>query len=154
MAVREAAFALLGRRDCSCAEMRKYLQKKGFSPDCVERIVAELTAYGYLDDERLAKRRAHDRLREKGRGRRAIAGELLRMGIDPSVVRWAIASIDPEEEAEAAWGFARRKWPKLSGEPVDKLRALSVMLQRRGFPLSAVRRALQRLAAEQDLPFA
>lgn len=134
--------------------MRKYLRKKGFSSDCVERVVAELAARGYLDDERLAKRRADDRLREKGRGRRAIAGELLRIGIDPSVVRRAVASIDPEEEAEAAWELARRKWPRLSGEPVDKLRALSMMLLRRGFPPSAVRRTLERLAEDQNLPFA
>lgn len=134
--------------------MRNYLRKKGFTPACVERVVAELTARGYLDDERLAKQRVHYRLRENGKGSRAIAGELLRKGVDPSVVRRAIASIDPEEEAEAAWEFVRRKWPKLSGDPSARRRSLSAMLLRRGFSPHAVRRALERLGAEEDLPFA
>jgi regulatory protein len=69
----------------------------------------------------------------KGLGRRALAQELRRKGIDDEVAREALAEVEPEDEEEAARTLVRRKLRTL--RRVDRAtatRRLTGMLARKG----------------------
>ena len=149
---RGAALDLLARRARSRRDLEGRLRRRGFDPATVERVVGEMQAAGYLDDERFAEGWIESRLRLRPASRRALAAELLREGIGPEAARQVSERlISGEVEREAALAAASRRWTALNGlPPQEAARKLAAHLQRRGFAWDVIREALRRVA-EQDL---
>lgn len=120
--------------------------------------MADLTSRGYVDDEAFARWWAEARARGRRVGSRRLRQELLAKGIPREMVEAAIAAAFEEVgEADRALEAARRRLPALlRGSGARAGGRLADYLLRRGYPASAVRRAVRTLLTDRagDLPAA
>ncbi len=117
----------------SRAELASKLAKRRVPDDVAERLLNRFEEVGLIDDAAFARAWVESRQPGKGLGRRALAQELRRKGIDDEVAREALEEIDPEDEEEAARALVRRKLRTL--RRVDRataMRRLTGMLARKG----------------------
>ena len=115
-------------------------------------MVADLTTRGYVDDQAFARWWAEARARGRRVGSRRLRQELLAKGIPREMAEAAIAAAFEEVgEAERALEAGRRRLPGLRRGPGARVAArLFDYLLRRGYPVSAVRRAVRMLLADAD----
>jgi regulatory protein len=143
-----AAERMLAAADRSGAEIRRRLGHQGFSPATTATTVARLEARGWLDDARLARGLAEQRLAH-GYGRRRVIADLAARGIDPAIVN-AAAGATGTEQVDAARAAALRLRRGHPAGPPDQgeVRRLYAALQRRGFNSGDIRTVLRELAEE------
>jgi regulatory protein len=146
------ALSLLGRRDHFRAELTSKLLDRGHAMEEAELAVAICVQRGWVDDEALAHRFVQWRGPNNGWGPHRLRQELLRRGVDESLISEAVAM--DAEVAEAALRTALRRaerrakpgWWR-SGE--GRARMVSSLL-RRGFDAEDARRAVEHLAEETE----
>ncbi len=149
-AAREVAFRYLGYSARSVVEMRRRLERSDFPEDIIARVLEEIAALGYLNDQEFTERWIEDRADRKGYGRTRLAAELSRKGIDREQIQEAVSSISEEAEFERALLAAERKQPAERLAALDCTarqeaeRRLGAFLQRRGFSYEIVRQVLRR----------
>jgi regulatory protein len=117
----------------SRAELATKLAKRRVPEDVAERLLTRFEEVGLIDDTAFAHAWVESRQSGKGLGRRALAQELRRKGVDEEVAREALGEIDPRDEEEAARALVRRKLRTL--RTVDRAtatRRLTAMLARKG----------------------
>lgn len=117
----------------SRAELATKLAKRRVPEEVAERLLTRFEEVGLIDDAAFARAWVGSRQPGKGLGRRALAQELRRKGIDDDVAREALEEIEPEDEEEAARTLVRRKLRGL--RRVDRAtatRRLTGMLARKG----------------------
>ena len=166
---KDVCLRLLTDRARSRAELAAKLEQKNFTPEVAERTLDRLTEVGLIDDADFAAQWARSRHLYSGRGKRAIALELRRKGVDADDAEAALEQIDSDDERERAVELVRKKLrtqPPLSTEgdrreqalERDKVvRRLVGMLARRGYAqgmaFDVVRQELAAFGAETgDLP--
>lgn len=93
----------------STYEIKKKLKEKDFSEDIIEKIIAYLDSYGFLDDKAYVKAyiRDKDEISKWSRGK--ISYMLKRKHIDDRLIEDYIDLIDDKREAEKAGFFADKK---------------------------------------------
>ena len=143
VAVEVTAVKLLGSREHSRQELRRKLNARHADTDLTEAVLDDLEQRGLLSDERFAESYVDQRSR-KGYGPLRIRAELAERGIDGALsARWVDArSCDWDAVLEDA---AARKF---GDAPVTDMQALARrgrFLEQRGFPISLVRRYLDRV---------
>lgn len=104
-----AAYALLGRRAFTRAELRTRLRRTGAPEEAVEGALDWLTARRLIDDRRYADEAVRAGSERKGWGRRKVRQWLGQRGIEASVAEEAVAGLDPEQERLAAMSLAERQ---------------------------------------------
>lgn len=117
----------------SRAELAAKLAKRRVPEEVADRLLARFEEVGLIDDAAFARSWVESRQSGRGLGRRALAQELRRKGIDDEVARETLEEIDPAEEEEAARTLVRRKLRTL--RRVDRataMRRLTAMLARKG----------------------
>jgi regulatory protein len=141
---REAALKLAGRvlaqRDCSRSALVARLVRAGIDADEAASVLEELSAAGYVDDERFAADRAAS-LAGRGYGNAAIAAKLRAEAVPSAVIDNTVAQLPPEDER------AR----DLVGRKRAGSDRLGAMLQRRGYSTDAIE-AVLRSVDDQDRP--
>ena len=130
------------------AELAKALAKRRVPDDVAERVLDRFGEVGLVDDAAFSRAWVESRQGRRGLGRRALAHELRRKGVDNEVAQEAVAAVDDDEELAAAKALVDRKLPGM--RRLDRQRAerrLMGLLARRGFPpglaRSVVRDALR-----------
>jgi regulatory protein len=146
----ERALARLARREQSEAELRRALRRAGHADEEVEGALARLRQRGYVDDAGLATRFARSRLANLGHGRYRIRGALRTRGVAPQAAEEGVqAALSEVPETEALEAVARRYWrQRASVAPAERLRKLTGVLLRRGFPAALVRERLSAIWPE------
>ncbi|MCR5085252.1 MAG: RecX family transcriptional regulator [Succinivibrionaceae bacterium] len=134
----ERALALLAKREYGRRELALRLLR-GFTPEAVDEAVGRCVAEGWQSEERFLEmlvRHAHF----AGQGPRKLSFDAVRKGVDPGLVREAVAAEDWAVAAAEALG---RLLPG-DGEPTreQRERALAA-LQRRGFTAEQCLRAIE-----------
>ena len=140
----------LGARSLSVQEARTVLVGEDVPADTADEIIERMRELGYLDDVSLAEQLVHAGVERRGQGRHAIAQTLAKRGVPRDIADAALAEL-PDDDAERALEFARRKAPTVGGkDPQAALRRLVGQLSRRGYPsgvaMSAARQALDELS--------
>lgn len=97
--MREVAFALLARREHSCAELSRKLCSKGFEPREVATLVARLAVDKLVDDDRFAEAFLHAAL-GRGLGPLRVRRELGERGVSEEAITTAITTLAPDWEAQ------------------------------------------------------
>ncbi|OBJ74237.1 recombination regulator RecX [Mycobacterium sp. 1274756.6] len=150
---RTLCLRLLTARARSRAELTAQLARRGYPEEVATRVLDRLAAAGLVDDAAFAEQWVRSRHRYAGRGRRALAAELRRKGIDEEVAAGALGEVDAAAErgrAEELVGKRLRR-ENLDGDPLKIARRLVAMLARRGYhqtlAYDVVRTAI---AAEQE----
>jgi regulatory protein len=144
----------------SRAQLAGVLARKGVPDSAAQTVLDRFAEVGLVDDAAFAQAWVESRHRGRGLSRRALAHELHARGVEPPDRDAALASIDAESEAAAARALVDRKLAGTRGlEPPARMRRLSSMLARKGYPggvaMRVVREALAAdgaVAAETDLP--
>ncbi len=136
----------------SRAELATKLARKHVPDDVAERLLDRFEEVGLVDDAAFARDWVQSRQAGRGLARRALAVELRRKGIDAEVVSDALATVDPDDEAEAARELVRRK--RRSVERFDRptqVRRLTGMLARKGYPSPVVFEVVREELGDLDL---
>ncbi len=136
---KELCLRLLTDRARSRAELAEKLAAKGFAVEVGERVLDRLAEVGLIDDAAFAEQWVHSRHTYAGKGKKAIARELHRKGVDPADAEPALAGVTAEAEIDRATELVRRKLNSLPPDlDRDKaIRRLVGMLARRGYNQSA-----------------
>jgi regulatory protein len=99
-----------------------------------ETVLDRFGEVGLIDDVAFAQAWVDSRHHGRGLGRRALAAELHRKGIDDETAADALSSVSSEDEFAAAQALVRRRLGSMSSLPRDvATRRLVGMLGRKGF---------------------
>lgn len=128
----------------SAEDAKRKLYDKGYHKNAVEYALAVAKEYNYLNDTSFAERYVDAAIRKKGR--RAIAFELKRKGIDDALIEDALVDTEDEEVATAT-KFAL-KFKNKTNYTKDKLYR---HLLSKGFSYEVIRKAMR--ACEEDIDF-
>ncbi len=124
------AVELLGHRAHFRSELRRKLDKKGFSHDEVEEALDRLTGRGYLDDRAVAKSFVEAKTAREPMGRRRLMADLTKKGAPSDVAAEVLDELLPRDDRELA-REAAQAWHRRKRRP--KKAALARYLERRGF---------------------
>lgn len=145
-AAKAVALKYLSYRARTEKEVRAKLVQKGFEENVVDAVIERLYALHYLDDAAYARSFVSGRFRNRGYGPARIRGDLMRRGIDRSLIEEALGEVlEPEETFETAKEQAEKRWARLASEPdpAKRRKKLSDFLVRRGYSYDIVRRVLE-----------
>ncbi|MDY6825805.1 MAG: regulatory protein RecX [Bacillota bacterium] len=131
----------------SKSEAVHYLQKKGFSEDVIEKVIREMSKYGYLNDSKFTDDFISYR-KSQGYGLKRIRYELRQKGIDKKLIDQKTEEhfSNDEDLARIEKILARRdNKKKVDREDKDRLfRREAAFLQRRGFQEHLIFTALKK----------
>jgi len=107
---KQLAYRLLSYRGRTAHELRDRLQQRGHVAAVIEAVLHELEAEGYVNDRKLACEWARYRLQTKPLGRRRLAWELRKRGVEGELLTEVLHTVyDEVDEAELAEQAARRR---------------------------------------------
>jgi regulatory protein len=137
------------------AELADLLAEREIPEDVAEEVLDRFTEVGLIDDAAFANAWVESRHRGRGLGKRALAQELRRRGVDDQLARDALDELDPDQEEETARALVRRKLPSMrSLERQVAMRRLLGMLARKGYPgglaMTVIKQELA--ASHEELP--
>ncbi|MEW1955951.1 regulatory protein RecX [Kineococcus sp. NPDC059986] len=133
----------------SRAQLAEKMAAREVPSDVAVEVLDRFEEVGLVDDRAFAA--GWVRSRSSGRGRRALAQELRRKGVDDETAAEALEVVDHDSQLDAARDLVDRKLRSVAGlERAVAERRLFGMLARRGFPtdvvIRVVREALDGLA--------
>lgn len=143
------AMASLARREHSGAELRRKLERRGFSADTIEDTIQELESGGWLSEQRLVDAVIRKCLRH-GRGPLRLRAELHERGVDPAIFEPALEALDVDWDALAA-AQLRKRFGDAPAEDRRELARRGRFLQGLGFPPAAIWRCLDRAGRDQAI---
>jgi regulatory protein len=133
------------------SEIATRLAKAGFDAEVATQIVEDFAAKGWLDDAAFAQAWIEDRADRKKYGKRRLALELQRKGVDEESLQAALEGVLEEEELERAFALAERRWDAEETAEWDsqtraaEKRKLTDFLFRRGFSWATIKQVFARL---------
>lgn len=140
------ALRLLAARDYTSARLKEKLRSREFSESDLNEAVARLEAENWVSDRRYAERFAESALASGRYVGPRLRMELRRRGIPDDLVSEVIGRLAEEyDEGREVRAVLERRFPRFSyaaASDKDKRRVLG-FLQRRGFGLSAIMRAMK-----------
>jgi len=126
-------------------EVRKKLHDDGYDNECIEKVVNELMAIGYINNKLYAQKYVFDRSKLKPISKKMMKRELISRGIaeetaDEVLDDWKV------EDSVVARSLLKRKFGKYDLKDKKILRKAYMFLLHRGFSMSIIREALDGLA--------
>ena len=140
------------------AQLDEAMRRRGVPDDVRDRVLDRFGEVGLIDDAMFAQAWVESRHAGRGLAKRALAFELRRRGVEPSVVDHALSSLPAEQEEHTARALVTAKLAATRTlEPAARSRRLAGMLARKGYsPGLAFRVVRDALAgegvAEEELP--
>ena len=123
----------LSFRARSHQEVRTYLERKGYTAEVIEAVLAQLEEDGFLDDARFSREWVENRTTFRPRSQSMLGWELKHKGVSPEAIETALAEADLDD-ADLALEAAQRAFGRYADLPwEDFARKLGAYLQRRGF---------------------
>lgn len=120
------------------------MRRKDIPDDVAEQVLGRFTDVGLIDDEAFAQMWVQSRHTGRGLGRRALAAELRRRGVDNEIVSEAVETLDSEQEERRARDLVMRKLSSTRGvERTKRVRRLVGMLARKGYPAGMAYRVVK-----------
>ncbi len=147
---RASALRLIKFRPRSVAELRIRLAQRGFSSQLIEALTEEFKHKGFLDDAKVARYLANQRMLTKPTGRQTLLRMLSLKGIETQLATLAVQEATQEmDELEMARAQARERLGRLKGLPkASAERRLHGFLLRRGFSSEVVYKILREISRE------
>lgn len=136
----QRAAKLLAAKSRSEAELPTLLTQGGASKADVDEVLARLTEYGYLNDERFALGYVSAKLRQRPMGRRRLKRDLTLKKVDSKTADEALDQVFSETSERKLVDLAIEKRIRLRGRPTTRAEAKSLFdhLLRQGFPFELV----------------
>lgn len=140
---RTIALRLLERAPRTRFELRTAMARRAVPEEVATRVLDRFGEVGLIDDAAFATAWVDSRHYGRGLGRRALAAELRRKGVDDVTAADALAAVTTDDEVAAAQQLVRRRLATMSGLSRDvRIRRLVAMLGRKGFTASLAYRVV------------
>ena len=150
---RTIALTMLERQPRTRAELARGMARRGVPEDAAAAVLDRFTEVGLIDDQAFATAWVDSRHNGRNLGRRALASELRRRGVDEQTLKEAVNTVSVEDEEAAARTLVERKLRTTSNVPRDaQLRRLVGMLARKGFDHGLAMRVVRDLLAAAPTP--
>ncbi|WP_308015515.1 regulatory protein RecX [Pseudonocardia sp. ICBG1293] len=134
---RDICLRLLTDRARTVKELGDALRRKEIPDEVARRVLDRFDEVGLVDDEAFAEQWVRSRHRHRGLGKRAIALELHRKGVDREIADEALTGIDDDSERDRARELVVRRLRSLPvgsrEERQSSARKLVGMLARKGY---------------------
>jgi regulatory protein len=128
----------------SRAQLAAALSKRGVAEHVAETVLTRLEDVRLVDDEAFAETFVRSQRATRSLGSRALVHELRKRGVADTLVDNAVAAVDPDEELASAKALVARGLRSMDGLTREaKVRRLSGMLARKGYPSGVVARAVR-----------
>lgn len=138
----DAALGYLTSRMRSAHEMQRYLDRRGYPQDEIDRSMGRLRALGYVDDAEFAGEYVRSRTATRPVGRRRLAQALRQKGIKQETIEDSLTGYSPQAEEEACRELFR-KLAKKHGLDRAGLAKIQRALVYRGFGYDMIRQAAE-----------
>lgn len=147
----EVSFQFVSFRPRSEQEIQEFLTKKLVkhkisNAPVVEKVIARLKDYGYLDDHKFAQWWISQRQSFRPKGRAVLMQELALKGISRNLIKEILADLGSSDELKMALLAVTKKlqpWQRLSVR--ERQKKLYNFLGRRGFNSETIQRAIDEL---------
>jgi regulatory protein len=107
---KQQAYRLLSYRSRTAGELRDRLRQKGFGLTLIDEVLHQLEGEGYVNDRKFAGDWARYRLQAKPIGRRRLALELQRRGLDRALIEEVLREVYSEfDEVTLARQVAQKR---------------------------------------------
>lgn len=117
------------------SQLAAVLARKGVPAEAATSVLDRFVEVGLIDDAEYARVWVESRHRGKGLARRALSHELRQRGVSEPEAADALSTLDPETEHSTAARLVERKLAATARlDPATRLRRLSGMLARKGYP--------------------
>ena len=140
------ALRILTARDYTVARMQEKLRGREFDEADIEAALGRLVTEGWVDDRRFAERFAESAIASSRYYGPRLRQEMRRRGLPPELVSEVLGRVlEEHDEAEEVHAIVERRFSGFSFSTAsdrEKRRTVG-FLQRRGFSLSAIFRALR-----------
>jgi regulatory protein len=137
------------------SELATALRKKGVPADVAEAVLDRYVEVNLIDDAAYADAYVESRHQQRGLARTALRNELRRKGVDAETAAAAVEQIDPADEEAAARALVARRLPATTSlTPEARLRRLTGMLARKGYPSGLSHRIVRAALAAEGLDIA
>ncbi len=145
-------YKLLSRRMYTRKEIYNKLQSRKYSEKVIQDVISLMEEYGYTNDKKFAEEWIESRMRTKPKGKIALRQELMRKGIDESIIEHALESkIEGSKLFETAMELARRKIKSYNkDDALTAKRKLMNFLTRRGFDFETINNIVEEVIKEND----
>lgn len=147
------AMRLINRRAYSTGQLRDKLRQRGHSSHHIEPLIDVFIEKRWLDDEQFASRLVEQWQTHKQVGPQWMRQKLYQRRVPRAVIDKTLAEQhDPDQDEQAAMAFLEKQLARASVqklEPQKRQRRLYAAMQRRGFSLDVIRRAMQ---SQRDMP--
>lgn len=144
---------LLTTRARSRAELADSLARKGVDDDVAGRVLDRLAAAKLVDDAAFAEQWVSSRHRHQGLGKRALAGELHRKGVERETATTAVEEISRDDEHARARALVDRRLPALARHDATvAARRLVGMLARKGYDAGVAYTVVREALAQRPAP--
>jgi regulatory protein len=137
------------------AELADMLAERDIPDEVADEVLDRFTEVGLIDDAAFANAWVESRHRGRGLGKRALAQELRRRGVDDDMARDALDELDPDQEEATARALVRKKLRSMRNlERQVAMRRLIGMLARKGYPGALAMRIIKQEldASDEELP--
>jgi regulatory protein len=149
-AARAICLRLLALQPRTRAELAAALAAKKVPAEAAEAVLSRFDEVGLIDDTGFAEAWVETRHRGRGLGRRALAQELRRKGVEEEIVQGALTQLDAGSEEATARALIARRLPASRRLPTPtRVRRLVGMLARKGYPPGLAVRLVREALAEE-----
>ncbi len=145
----KCAYRQLKLRVQSCRELCSKLERKGFSPETVQKTMSLLEEKGLIDDKRFAEIWVSSKLKMRPTGAIVLKRELAEKGIREDIVESILSDVK-SSESEVIRELAKKRIKQIADLP--KLKAakrLHDFLLRRGFEFDAVKDTVNEIIKDE-----
>jgi regulatory protein len=146
-----AAFQFLSYRPRSEAETKIRLQRRGYTDEEIERVIAQLKRLNLIDDAAFAEYWKENRSSFRPRGQRMLKSELRQKGVEREVIDEAVGNVDERDNACRAARLKARTIP--AGDFQIFRQKLGGYLQRRGFGYGVINSVVKQAWEERTGAF-
>jgi regulatory protein len=140
------------------AQLDDAMRRRGVPDDVRTKVLDRFGDVGLIDDAMFAQAWVESRHAGPGLAKRALAFELRRRGVEPSIVDHAVSALRAEQEERTARALVAAKLESTRAlEPAARTRRLAGMLARKGYPPGLTFRVVcdalsEQGVAEEQLP--
>ncbi len=147
------ALYLLGGKDYCEKELYDKLLNN-YAPETCERVIERMKEYGYLDDERYAKKLARSQITVKKHGRQRALFEMMRKGLPRELCEEALAEYGGDVIREEIAELVRKKYADRldcgGDEFYREQQKVIAALARRGYGYADIKAALEQVLNEEE----
>jgi len=110
------------------------LRREGIDDQTAQAVLGRLAEVGLVNDEAFAEGFVHSGHTYQGLGRRALAAQLRRRGVDEATTSTALSALDTAAEERRARDLVRRRLPTMATtDETTTIRRLVGLLARKGY---------------------